>query len=77
MKKENFIANPLVPEIMREPELFDNCVDGALFSPSSDNRKMVFQVPIDTKDNTVLETQLRTPDRDVLQAEPTPKNSTI
>ena len=73
VKEENFVADLLVPEILREPELFDNCIDEALYSPWNDNRKVVVQTRINTKDNTVREAQPSTPDRQVQQTEQTPE----
>ena len=73
VKEENFVADPLDPEILREPELFDNCIDEVLYSPWNDNRKAVVQTRINTKDNTVREAQPGTPERHVQQAEQTPE----
>ena len=71
VKNENFVADPLVPEILREPELFDNCMDEAIYSPWNDNRKVVVQTRNNTKDNAVSEAQPSTPQRQVQQAEQT------
>ena len=70
VKDENIVA---VPEILREPELFDNCIDDAVYSPWNDNRKKVVQTRINTKDNTVREARPSTPDRQVQQTEQTPE----
>ena len=73
MKEENFVADLLVPDILREPELFDNCIGEALYGSWYDNRKVAVQTRINTKDNTIGETQPSTSDRQAEQAEQTPE----
>ena len=54
-----------------EPELFDNSIYEALYSPCNDNREVVVQTRINAKDNTVREAQPSTPER---QVEPVEQN---
>ena len=73
MKEEDIVADPLAPETLREPNFFVNCIDEALYSFWNDNRNMIVQTRINTKDNTVRATQSSTPERQFQPDEQTPE----